>query len=246
MTGSFKDHFSSQAEAYERYRPGYPPELFAFLASVAPSRERALDVATGNGQAAVGLALHFGSVRATEPSARQLAMARVHPHVEYAREAAEQIGSPDACFDLVTAAQAAHWFDWARFYPEVRRVLRPGGLVALWTYEKFRAGGDVDAVVDDFYRNVVGPHWPRERRHVEERYRSLPFPFEEVTTPEFRLVTEWDCDTALSYLGTWSAVERYRLARGADPLALVAGPLREAWGRAVRPLAWPIHLRVGR
>jgi SAM-dependent methyltransferase len=246
MTGSFKDHFSSQAEAYERYRPGYPPELFRFLASIVPSRERALDVATGNGQAAVELGEWFGSVRATEPSQDQLSRARPHPRVEYAREPAEQVGSPDSHFDLVTAAQAAHWFEWQRFYPEVRRVLRPGGVLAVWTYEKFRAGGDVDRIVDDFYRDVVGPYWPRERSHVEEAYRRLPFPFEEIDAPLFSLVTHWSAGTALRYLGTWSAVQRYRDLRGEDPLALVAQPLRDAWGRGERALSWPIHLRAGR
>ena len=246
MAGSFKDHFSRQAAAYERYRPGYPPDLFRYLASIVPARERALDVATGNGQAAVELAAWFGSVRATEPSASQLARARPHPRVEYAREPAERIGSPDACFDLVTAAQAAHWFDWRRFYPEVRRVLRPGGVLAVWTYEKFRAGGDIDRIVDDFYRDVVGPYWPRERSHVEEAYRRLPFPLEEVAAPQFDLVTVWSAEVALSYLGTWSAVQRYRDLRGEDPLRIVAPLLRDTWGGDDRPLSWPIHLRIGR
>ncbi len=246
MPSSFKDHFSRQADAYERYRPGYPPELFRFLASVVPSRDRVLDVATGNGQAAVELAEWFASVRATEPSASQLARARPHPRVTYARESAEQIGSPDACFDLVTAAQAAHWFDWERFYPEVRRVLRPGGVLVVWTYEKFRAGGDIDRIVDDFYRDVVGPYWPRERRHVEEAYRRLPFPFQEIAAPRFGLVTRWTAETALRYLGTWSAVQRYREMRGEDPLPLIANVLRDAWGQGEHELDWPIHMRVGR
>lgn len=246
MPSRFKDHFSRQAEAYERYRPGYPQELFGFLATVAPSRDKALDVATGNGQAAVELAEWFASVRATEPSKSQLARARPHPRVEYACEPAERIGSPDACFDLVTAAQAAHWFDSARFYAEVRRVLRPGGVLAVWTYEKFRAGGDVDVIVDDFYRDVVGPYWPRERSHVEEAYRRLPFPFQEITAPQFGLVTSWSAETALRYLGTWSAVQRYRDLRGEDPLPLVAHALHDAWGAGERELFWPIHLRTGR
>ena len=243
---AFKDHFSCQAAEYERYRPGYPSALFEFLAGLAPRHERALDVATGNGQAALGLAGHFEEVHATEPSATQLREARPHARVTYRREAAEAIGSPGGHYDLVTAAQAAHWFDWTRFYPEVRRVLRPHGVLALWTYELFRAGGSVDRVVDDFYRDVVGPYWPRERRHVEERYASLPFPFAELVAPDFQLVTHWTCDTALRYLGTWSAVQRYREIRRRDPLELVEPALRDAWGGGEMRLAWPIHLRIGR
>lgn len=241
----FKDHFSAQAAAYERYRPGYPPELFGFLASVAPARRRALDLATGNGQAALGLAAWFDEVVATEPSAAQLERARAHPRVAYRREAAERIGEADGSLDLLTAAQAAHWFDWRRFPAEARRVLRPGGVVALWTYELFSAGPDVDALVRDFYRNVTGPYWPRERRQVEERYAHLPFPFDGLPAPEFAFHTEWTGDEVVGYLRTWSAVERYRRIRGRDPVELVEPLLRRAWGGGTRLLRWPIHLRAG-
>ena len=226
-------------------RPGYPPELFEYLASVAPARNSALDVATGNGQAALGLAGHFAAVRATEPSEAQIARARPHPRVSYVRESAERIGSPDGHFDLLTAAQAAHWFDWRRFYPEARRVLRPGGVIALWTYGLFTADPLVDAVVDDFYRNVVGPYWPRERRYVEERYASLPFPFEEMAAPRLALQTDWSIDDALGYLRSWSAVQRYKAVRGRSPLELMLQPLAAAWGAGRRRLSWPIHLRIG-
>ncbi len=243
---SFKDHFSSQAAEYERYRPGYPPSLFAWLAGHAPGRGRALDLGTGNGQAALGLAEYFDEVVATEPSAAQLARARPHPRVRYEVGTAEHTGLPEASVDLVTAAQAAHWFALAPFVAELRRVLRPGGLAALWTYEKFRAGDAVDRLVDDFYRDVVGPYWPPERRHVEERYRRLELPLEAVFAPEFELWTEWDVETALAYLGTWSAVQRCRRLRGADPLSLLAPLLRPAWGPDRRALRWPIHLRACR
>lgn len=243
---SFKDHFSGQAGDYERYRPGYPATLFEWLATAAPARRLALDVGTGNGQAAVGLAEYFDEVVATEPSHAQLERARPHARVRYAVGPAERVHLPDGTVDLVTAAQAAHWFAFGPFFAEVRRVLRPGGLVALWTYEKFRAGGAIDRVVDDFYRDVVGPYWPPERRHVEERYATLPMPLDEVAAPTFELRSEWDADTALAYLGTWSAVQRYRRLRGRDPLALLAPLLRECWGAGPRPLRWPIHLRAGR
>ena len=242
----FKDHFSDQARDYERYRPGYPPELFEYLAVAAPARERAVDVGTGNGQSAVGLAAHFAQVLATDPSQAQLDRARPHPRVAYRREPAECIGAEPASVDLVVAAQAAHWFDWRQFPREVLRVLKPGGVVAIWTYELFSADAEVDALLADFYRNVTGPYWPRERRHVEERYASLPFPFEEWLAPHFSLQTRWRVDEALGYLGTWSSVARYRRLRGRDPVALVAPLLRQAWGSGERRLRWPIHLRAGR
>lgn len=248
MTDSplFKDHFSVQAAEYERYRPGYPRPLIEFLAGAAPATRQAADLATGNGQAAVMLAVDFDVVLATEPSRAQLDRARPHPRVTYRQEAAEHIGVPDASFDLLTAAQAAHWFDWTRFPAEAMRVLKPRGVLAIWTYELFRVDAVVDAVIDDFYRNITGPYWPRERRHVEERYADLPFPFEDLLTPSFSLQTRWSVDEAIGYLGTWSAVQRYRQLRYRDPIALVAPALRQAWGRGERRLNWPIHLRIGR
>lgn len=242
----FKDHFSGQAGAYERCRPDYPPALFDWLATVAPARGDALDVGTGNGQAALGLARHFEQVRACEPSAAQLALARPHPRVEYVLEAAEAIGVPDSSFDLLTVAQAAHWLDADRFYPEARRVLRPRGVIALWTYGLFTAGPNVDDIMRDFYRNVVGPYWPRERCHVEEGYRRLPFPFDEIAAPHFPLENHWTAEELFGYLGTWSAVRRYRVERRRDPLELVAPCLQDAWGPGRRALNWPLQLRVGR
>lgn len=243
---SFKDHFSSGASGYERHRPGYPDELFAFLAAAAPGRRLAVDVATGNGQAAAGLARFFEEVLATEPSAAQLACAIPRPGVFYRRERAECIGLRDGSCDLLTAAQAAHWFDWDRFPGEVLRVLVPGGVVALWTYELFSVEPPIDALVTDFYRNVTGPYWPLERRHVEERYASLPFPFEEFTAPAFSHALHWTAGEAIAYLGTWSAVRRRRELGGTDPIALVAPLLEAAWGSGARRVTWPIHLRVGR
>lgn len=243
---SFKDHFSRQAREYARFRPDYPPALSDWLAAHAAGRTLALDLATGNGQAALDLARHFELVLASDASPSQLAQARPHPRVRYLRHAAERLPYRDACADLVAVAQAAHWFDFERFWPEVRRVLRPGGLCALWTYEKFRVDADVDAVVDAFYTGVIGPFWPPERRHVEQAYRSLPFPLAELAAPSIVLENDWTLDTVIAYLGTWSAVQRYRDARGEDPLP----PLRENLGRiwshdAPRRLRWPIHLRIG-
>lgn len=240
------DHFSAQASAYARCRPHYPAALFEYLAAVSPGRDAALDVGTGSGQAALALAGHFGHVRATDRSIAQLACAPAHPRIEYVEEAAEEIGTPPASFDLVTVAQAAHWFDLSAFYGEVRRVLRPGGVIALWTYGLFEAGSAVDAIVGDFYRNVVGPYWPRERYHVEDGYRSLPFPFTVLAAPAFRIETSWTAEAGLGYLGTWSAVLEYRRVRGKDPLGLVAPVLRAAWGQQRRRVTWPLYLRAGR
>ncbi len=244
---AFKDHFSRRAREYGVYRPRYPPELAAYVASLAPSRALALDVATGNGQAAVDLAAHFDLVLASDGSAAQLGRAEPHARVRYLRHTAERLPVATHAADALVAAQAAHWFDFPRFYPEARRVLRPGGVVALWTYEMFRAGPDVDRVLDAFYAGVVGRYWPPERRYVEAGYRTLPFPLEELAAPPFEIVTDWSLGQAMGYLGTWSAVDRFRAAEGHDPLPAVAASLAPLWPPGgARRLRWAIHLRLGR
>ena len=246
---AFKDHFSAQSAAYSRYRPGYPPDLIAFVAGSAPGHALAVDCATGNGQAAIALAGHFERVVAVDASRSQLDQATRHPRIEYVCAPAEALPLPDASVDLVAAAQAAHWFDFERFHAECRRVLVPGGVIAAWTYEKFRIDAGIDAIVDHFYAEVVGPYWPPERRYVEQGYRTLPFPWHELAAPGFQLATSWDLDEVMGYLATWSAVQRYKDAHHErDPLPELRARLARLWSVAdsKRLVAWPIHLRIGR
>jgi len=244
---SVQDHFSAQAAEYRLYRPTYPPALAEHLARLAPGRALALDVATGNGQAAVDLARHFERVLAGEPSERQLAAAAPHPRVTYVRHAAEVLPIRSHVADLVAVAQAAHWFDLDRFYAEARRVLKADGLIALWTYSLFRVEATTDAIVERFYRERVGPYWPPERRLVDAHYRTLPFPFEELPPPELELEVDWPLAALISYIGTWSAVGRFRSATGEDPLPEIASGLKSHWPPGgTRKIRFPIHLRIGR
>jgi SAM-dependent methyltransferase len=244
---SVKDHFSRQAGDYQQFRPRYPPQLAAHLAQIAPGTALALDVATGNGQAAVDLAAHFARVLASEPSASQLKHRVPHPRVQYLRHAAERIAVRDRAAELLTVAQAAHWLDLRRFYAEARRVLRPGGIVALWTYALFRVDPATDAAIDEFYRDRVGRFWPPERHYVEAEYRTLPFPLEELPAPRFAIDARFSLEALLNYVGTWSAVDRCRQQSGVDPLPELAARLKPQWSPGeVRPVDWPIHLRIGR
>jgi SAM-dependent methyltransferase len=245
---SFKDHFSGHANAYARYRPDYPRELFAYLATLTPHLDVALDCATGSGQAAVGLARFFSLVVASDGSVSQLRNAEAHPHVAYVGNLAEQPALRDGTVDLVVAAQAAHWFDHERFYPEAKRVLRTGGAVALWTYGLAYVEPQIDAVVRHFYSDVVGAYWPPERRWVESAYRDLPFPLREIGAPAFELDLDWDLDSLIGYLGTWSAVQRYKQATGEDPLPALRAEIAPYWPTPMQTkrVTWPLHLRVGR
>jgi SAM-dependent methyltransferase len=243
---AFKDLFSGHAADYARFRPTYPPELFAWLADVSPARRLALDVGTGSGQAAAGLAAHFERVIGLDPSTDQIAHARPHPGVECRVAPAEDTGLEAASVDLLLAAQAFHWFRAEPFFAEAGRVLRRDGVLALVSYELSRVTPDVDAVVDGLYRSL-GTYWEPERRLVEEGYASVEVPFPEVPAPAFAMVSRWSLTDLLGYLGTWSAVRRSMESTGVNPLDEIEPALSAAWGSAeVRDVTWPLAVRAFR
>jgi SAM-dependent methyltransferase len=245
---TFKDHFSSASDRYAAYRPDYPAALFAWLAGLCAEHDLAWDCATGSGQAALGLAPHFSRVVATDASAEQIRHAAPHPLIDYRVAPAEASGLADHSVDLVTVAQAAHWFDLPRFYAEAARVLKPGGAIAVWGYGRMLLPGEMDALFQRFYAETVGPYWPPERALIDDTYRSLDFPFTEIQPPAFAIEVEWTLPRLLDYLSTWSAVKRYQAAQGHDPLPALLAELRPLWGdpEAARALQWPLFLRAGR
>ena len=241
--------FSSVASEYARFRPGYPEELFDWLAQIAPAKDAAWDCGCGSGQASVPLAGRFARVFATDPSAQQIAAARQHPRVTYSVGAAESSALPAASVDLVTVAQALHWFDVEAFYAEARRVARPGAVLAVWNYPRPEfVDPELDRHFLGFYRDVVGPYWPPERRHVEANYSTLPFPFEELPSPPFALRLRWNLEQVLGYVSSWSASSRYREALRSDPVPLLRESLAPAWPGAGEEVdvRMPIGLRAAR
>jgi len=182
---TFADHFSVASESYAKFRPRYPDALFDFLADAAAARDDAWDAGTGTGQAAIGLARLFDHVTATDPSTSQIERATPHPRISYRVASAESSGLDDSSVDLVTAAQAVHWFDRTQFWTQVRRVLRSKGVIAVWTYLMFEIAPQIDEIVRKFYSGIVGPYWPPERRLTEQRYQTIEFPFAEFDAPEF-------------------------------------------------------------
>jgi SAM-dependent methyltransferase len=245
---SFKDHFSATAAAYAAHRPTYPAALTGLLAEIAPRQDLAWDAGCGSGQLSVLLADRFARVIATDASIEQIAHATPHPNVGYVVARAEAGVLADGTVDVAVAAQAAHWFDLPAYYAEVRRTARPGAVVALVTYGLVRVDARVDAVIDRFYSQALGPYWPPERRHVEQGYRSLPFPFEEIGVPSLEMRARWRHSDLVGYVETWSAVWALERAVGSGPLEAFRRELGHAWGAgaAVRPVHWTLSLRVGR
>lgn len=246
---SYVDHFSRQAAAYARHRPRYPAALYDHLARLAPGLDLAWDCATGNGQAAVGLAAVFARVVATDASADQIYHAEPNPRVRYHVARAENVrpvGLVDRSVDLVTVAQAMHWLDHEKFYAEVMRVLVPGGILAVWGYYAAVVDPAIDPILARYGGELLAPFWPPQVELLHHGFRDLPFPFEEITAPPFAIVAEWTLDDVLGYLSSWSPNQRFIDANGRHPIDEIRAELADAWGTGARPIRWPLALRLGR
>lgn len=224
-----KHSFGQDAGAYLKYRPQYPDELYRHLASIAGETEAALDCATGSGQAAVGLARHFGRVAAFDSSAEQIEAAIRAPNVEYRVGTAEEPPFGDRRFDLIAAAQAAHWFDLPRFYERVRGLAKRDAVIAIWGYSYCRVDPTVDRIVADVLLGPIGPYWAAGNQVIFERYRGIPFPFDELEWPGFSAPHTWTRGAYMQYLRTWSAVKKFATERGRDPVADVEAALGSQW-----------------
>ncbi len=240
------DNFSNGSDAYSRYRPQSPQAVFDFLYAQVAGLNAAWDCGTGNGQVAAKLAERFAKVYGTDISKEQLDNATKKENIAYLVERAEQTSLPESAIDLVTIAQAIHWFDFDMFYKEIRRVARPGALVAAWTYTVLQFNSPVDDVIEKLYTGITGPYWDKERAWVDAGYSTIPFPFREIPTPEFRIEQQMSLPQLEGYLRTWSGVKHYTAKDNKDPLTLVAGELRSAWGNEeLKDVIWPVHMRAG-
>ncbi|MEP4534506.1 MAG: class I SAM-dependent methyltransferase [Cyclobacteriaceae bacterium] len=224
-----KDLFSKQATAYAKYRPTYPDALYDFIYSHCDKFDVAWDCATGNGQVAAVLAKRFQKVIATDISQQQLSNAETHNTIEYSVGRAEQTNFPDATFDLITVGQAIHWFDHERFFKEIDRVLRPGGILAFWGYGLIRFNNQIDQIIDHFYRGIIGQYWDDERKHIELSYRSIKIPFQEIDCPPLAISSTHTLESLIGYLNSWSSVQKFKEVNQSNPIELIEMDLRLAW-----------------
>lgn len=246
-----KNLFSKQSSVYAKYRPTYPDSFFEYLASLTHSHDLAWDCATGNGQAAIKLGEFYHHVIATDLNENQLAHATPHPHVDYRVMPAEKTELADASVDIITVAQAFHWFNQEEFMKEAKRVLKPGGVIALWCYGLAQITPAVDKVLYHFYADLLDGYWEKERRFVDDNYQTIHFPFEELKPPAFETHTEWTLEHVLGYLGTWSAFQTYLKANPNTPNPLETTykeQFTRAWpvGKKELPVKWDLGMRIGR
>ena len=244
---SFQDHFSGQSAIYLKARPTYPDELFAYLAGLAPSHELCWDCATGNGQAAISIAQYFKQVIATDGSAQQIANAMPRTNIDYRVATAENSGLPEHSVDLITVATAAHWFDHAAFYAEANRVARPNGILAVWSYSEARINSAIDELMEWFMYDLLHDYWPEGRWYVRNSYDNLPFPFEQIKTPQFYCDMTWTRAHWLDYIKSWSAYNRYADKHQADPLVFLLPKLELLWNAEEhKPIRWTLHIKCAR
>lgn len=245
-SSEFKDHFSGHSNEYGHYRPVYPSALFDWLARNSPSAHRCWDCATGTGQAAQDLARHFSHVIATDASAEQISSAVGAGRIDYRVAHAEKSGIDERSVDLITVAQALHWFDIPAFFKEADRVLKPQGLLAIISYNLLTVDAEINAVILQLYHDILGDYWPPERRLIEESYANIKLPYTELDAPVFHMQANWNLAQLMGYLNTWSAVKHYTQVTGESSLKLVEGELRSAWGDplSVMHIQWPLNIRV--
>ena len=240
------DNFSTGAADYASFRPESPEGIYDFLYSHVKCFDTAWDCGTGNGQVAAKLAERFKLVYGTDISKEQLAQAQKKDNIIYLTGRAEQTSLPDNNIDLITIGQAIHWFDFGKFYAEVRRVARPGALIAAWTYTVLKLTPEVNKIIDHLYNDITHPYWDKERQLVDAGYSTIPFPFEEIAAPGFSIVKHWNMEQLTGYLHTWSGVKHYMEKEHKNPIELILNDLKKAWGNNDRlEVRWPVYVRAG-
>ncbi len=245
----FVDRFSRKSGVYASARPDYPAEIYRFLSEIVPGHEAVWDCATGNGQAAIVLAEYFDQIYATDASEQQINNARACAKVNYTVATAENSGLESESVDLVTVATAAHWFDLDKFYTEARRVLKPGGILAMWAYCRFETQNEpVNELLQKMGREVLKEYWDPNLDRIWEGYEKLPFPFEDIEHDAWPITTNWTRNDMLAYISTWSATNNYIERHGESPLAAIEEDLAKVWPEEQKKVVFSTVLtsRVGR
>ena len=241
-----KDNFSQQSAGYAQFRPNYPAELVEYIVSFVEEKGLAWDCGTGNGQSAKLLAHHFKKVFATDISSKQLANAHAAANIFYAREPAEKTSLANDSVNLVTVAQAIHWFDFEKFYTEVNRVAKPGAVIAVWTYSLLQVSPEIDSIIHEYHFKTLEKYWDPERKYVDDGYSGIPFPFATIETKPFNIELDWTLEELNGYLHTWSALQKFMAVNTVNPVPAIMEKIQQHWGDPARQrICFPVYLKLG-
>jgi ubiquinone/menaquinone biosynthesis C-methylase UbiE len=239
-----KDNFSKQADVYAKYRPSYPAKLFDFIVNNTKQKDTAWDCATGNGQSAKELSPHFKKIFATDISQKQISNAYEADNIFYSVQPAEQTTLDDHSIDLVTVAQALHWFNFERFYAEVKRVSKPGSWLSVWMYSLLRISPAIDSIIEKYHFETMKNYWDNERKYVDANYATVPFPFSEIKSPEFASEYHWTLEELEGYFTTWSALQKFIAANDHNPVPELIKMIEPHWNNIKMRVIFPIHMRM--
>ena len=240
--------YSPYARQYAQSRPGYPEELFQYLASLVDSHNFAWDCATGSGQAALSLVKYFDKVIATDVSSEQIKNAAQHSRIEYRVSPSENSGIPDHSVNLITAASAVHWFNLPEFYREAKRVIAPEGVIAVWKYHV----GYIEPPFNDlflrFYRDILSPYFSEGARLVDNRYADIVLPGKQIDSKNLFVSVKWKLSDMFNFIESWSGTQEYRKRNGENPVKLIDTDLRKLWGDPdkIHTLRWPLFIKIAR
>jgi SAM-dependent methyltransferase len=240
-----KDLFSAHSKQYAQFRPTYPDALYHFIFSHVKAFDVAWDCGTGNGQSARVLSTKFKKVMATDISAKQMEHAYKADTIFYT-VGGEKTFFEDSSIDLITVAQAIHWFNVDEFYKEVNRVAKPNAILAVWGYSLLSIAPEIDFLLNDFYKSIVGSYWDKERHLIDEQYKTIPFPFNEIAVPTFNFSFEWTIEQLAGYLTTWSAVRKYIQVNKVNPVEKLIEYISPLWNEESLLITFPLFVRMGR
>lgn len=240
-----KDLFSQHAQQYAAFRPVYPESLYKFLYEHISDTTLAWDAGTGNGQVAHVLAKKFKRVIATDISEAQLHHAAHSENIDYQIAGDQASFIQDKSVELITVAQAIHWFNIPMFMKEVQRVLKPNGWIAVWGYDLISINTEANKILSDFYKNIIGSYWDVERKLIDNHYRTIEFPFAERSVPAMTMNFLWTKEILQGYLTTWSAVQKYQRDKGFNPVKELMERLSIHLSDSFE-VSFPIFVRMGK
>ncbi len=243
-----KDKFSAQAAIYKKYRPVYPKGLYDVILNTTKGRGVCWDCATGNGQVANVLSDHFDAVFATDLSENQIKQAPQKSNITYSVSRAESTTFSDKQFDLITVAQAMHWFDFDAFGKEANRVLRDDGCICIWGYGPLKVEGEAGKLVDKFYKDIIGSYWDPERKHIDEGYKNVDLHFKSVELNNKMAIEEnWTIEQLQGYFDSWSSVQNYIEKNSSNPVPEIMEEIKSVWGSSEKlKVTLPIFLKIGK